>query len=45
MLRADSLAGLEALAQPLLEDAKHRRDAFLVALDRIEVAQSHELLR
>ncbi len=29
----------------LLQDAEHGRDAFLVAFDRIEVAQSHEFLR
>ncbi len=45
VLRADSLAGLKTLAELLLEDVEHRGDAFLVAFDRIEVAQSHEFLR
>ena len=45
VLAADRLAGLKTLAELLLEDAEHGGDAFLVALDGIEVAQSHEFLR
>ncbi len=45
MLAANRLPGLEALAELLLENAEHGSDAFLVAFDRVEVAQSHAFLR
>src|SRR5690606_35508564 len=44
-LPADRLPGQEAFAETLLEDAKDRRDAFLVTLDTRHVAQSHAFLR
>ena len=45
VLLANRLAGLETLAEPLLENAEHRFDAGLVALDAPEVAQGHGFLR
>ena len=45
VLRADRLAGLEALAETLLQDAEHGRDAGLVAFDCVQVAESHGFLR
>ena len=45
MLLADRLAGLEALAETLLQDAQHRCDAGFVAFDCVEVAESHGFLR
>ncbi len=45
VLLADRLAGLETLAETLLQDAEHGCDAGFVAFDCIEVAESHGFLR
>ena len=45
VLLADRLAGLEALAEALLQDAEHGGDAVLVAFDGVQVAESHGFLR
>ena len=45
VLLADCLAGVETLAETLLQYAKHGRDAGLIAFDFVQVAESHGFLR
>ena len=45
MLRADGGAGLQPLAETLLQDAEREPDALLVAVNHFQVAQSHAFLR
>ncbi len=45
MLFAQRLPGLEALAEPLLEDAEHGGNSGFIACYRSEVAECHGFLR